>query len=244
MKFGKLIGGGLGWALGGPLGGVLGYLMGAALDNLTEAFNVKTHPENGEEKTMRGDFMVSLVVLSAAIIKADRKVLESEKEYVRQFFIRQFGEEAGNDGFKMLNDVLRQQFQIDPVANQVGKMLNHASRLQMLHYLFGIANADNNVHQFEVDEIERISRIMGISQADFASIRSMFVKNSFNAYQILGVEPSASDNEVKAAYRRKAVENHPDKVAYLGADVQAAAKEKFQKIQEAYEAIKKERGLN
>ena len=72
---------------------------------------------------------------------------------------------------------------------------------------------------------------------------AMFHKDSESAYTILEISPSATDDEVKAAYRRMAMKNHPDKVATLGPEVQKAAAEKFRKIQEAYETIKKQRGI-
>jgi len=244
-KFGKWIGGGIGWALGGPLGALLGYLMGAAFDNLTATYaGEQEQPSGNTSHTQRGDFMVSLAVLSAAVIKADRKVMQSEKDFVRQFYINSFGYEVGTDGFNMLNDILRQEIPVNDVARQVGQMLNHASKMQMLHYLFGIANADNEVHTLEISAIENIAQLMGVSQTDFDSIKSMFIKQTDSAYKVLGIEPNATDDEVKRAYRKMAMENHPDKVAYLGEDVQRAAKIKFQKINDAYEAIKRERGMN
>ena len=188
---------------------------------------------------------MSLVVLTAAVMKADGKVTQAELNYVKQFFVRQFGVEAATDGIRMLRDVLKQQIPVYEVSRQIGQMLNYSSRLQLIDYLFGISNADGSVQANESSVIEVIARNMGISDTDFNSIKSMFVKqDADSAYKILGISPSATDDEVKKAYRKMAVENHPDKVAYLGEDVQRAAKEKFQKINEAYEAIKKQRGFS
>ena len=72
----------------------------------------------------------------------------------------------------------------------------------------------------------------------------MFYKDTDSAYDVLEISPNATDDEVKSAYRRMAMKNHPDKVATLGPDVQKAAEEKFRKIQEAYETIKRQRGMN
>ena len=173
------------------------------------------------------------------------RVTQAELNYVKQFFVRQFGVEAATDGIRMLRDVLKQQIPVYEVSRQIGQMLNYSSRLQLIDYLFGISNADGSVQANESNVIEVIARNMGISDTDFNSIKSMFVKqDADSAYKILGISPSATDDEVKKAYRKMAVENHPDKVAYLGEDVQRAAKEKFQKINEAYEAIKKQRGFS
>ena len=254
MKFGKWIGGGIGWALGGPLGGILGYFIGAAFDTNSQpggqsqaGFSGRPSGSTGysQQQTSRGDFMVSLVVLTAAVMKADGKVTQAELNYVKQFFVRQFGVETATDGIRMLRDVLKQQIPVYDVSRQIGQMLNYSSRLQLIDYLFGISNADGVLHTSEVNVIEIIANNMGISSTDYNSIKSMFVKqDADSAYKILGISPSATDDEVKKAYRKMAVENHPDKVAYLGEDVQRAAKEKFQKINEAYEAIKKQRGFS
>ena len=64
-----------------------------------------------------------------------------------------------------------------------------------------------------------------------------------SAYKVLGVSPNATDDEVKRAYRRLALEHHPDKVAALGEDVRKAAEKKFQEINAAKELIWKARGL-
>ncbi len=253
MKFGKWIGGGIGWALGGPLGGILGYLLGSAFDNASASQDSRANfgqpggtygrPQE-QQSTSRGDFMVSLTVLTAAVMKADGKVTKSELDYVKQAFVHMFGVSAATDGIRMLRDVLKQEIPIYDVSHQIGQMLNNASKLQLLHYLFGITQADGEIHSNEVSLIEVIAKNLGISQSDFNSIKSMFVKDATSAYKILGLTPSATNEEVKKAYHKMAAENHPDKVAYLGEDVQRAAKEKFQKINEAYENIKKERGMN
>ena len=254
MRFGKWIGGGIGWALGGPLGGFLGYLIGSAFDSEPQSGNnnqggydgrQSRGPGHSRQQTSRGDFMVSLVVLTAAVMKADGRVTQAELNYVKQFFVRQFGVETATDGIRMLRDVLKQQIPVYDVSRQIGQMLNYSSRLQLIDYLFGIVSTKGSVLPSELRLIEVIASNMGVSNTDFNSIKSMFVKaDADSAYKILGISPSATDDEVKKAYRKMAVENHPDKVAYLGEDVQRAAKEKFQKINEAYEAIKKQRGFS
>ena len=124
--------------------------------------------------------------------------------------------------------------------------MDYSSRLQLLHYLFGIAAADGDVSNLELGVIQTISRSMGVVDADYQSIKAMFVREinaSDNAYKILGVDPSASDEEVKKAYREMAKKNHPDLVSNLGEEVRVAAEKKFQEINQAYEIIKKQRGM-
>jgi len=122
--------------------------------------------------------------------------------------------------------------------------MDYNSRVQLLHILFGIASADGKVDKSELDTIGTISSLLGISSADFLSIKAMFIKNTESDFQILEIESSASDDEIKKAYRKMAVKFHPDKVAHLGEDYRKDAEEKFKKVQEAYENIKKQRGFN
>ena len=146
----------------------------------------------------------------------------------------------------MLRDILNREYNLYDVSRQVGQYMDYSSRLQLLHYLFGIASADGMVSSAEMDVIHTISMYMGLSEMDYQSIKAMFVREvnaSENAYKILGVDPKASDEEVKKAYREMAKKNHPDLVSNLGEDVRAAAEKKFQEINQAYETIKKERGL-
>jgi DnaJ like chaperone protein len=176
-------------------------------------------------------------------MKADNKVVRAELDYVRSFFINQFGAEEGNRLITMLNEILKQDINVQEVSIQVGQYTGYAARLQLLHYLFGIASADNVVHPDEVEIISVISRYMGVSDPDYNSIKAMFVKNTGWAYDVLEITSGASNDEVKKAYREMAKKHHPDKVANLGDDVKRAATEKFQKISAAYEEIKKQRGI-
>jgi len=176
-------------------------------------------------------------------MKADGKVLKSELRYVKSFFKSQFGSRAP-EYLELLNGLLKKDIPLQNVCVQIRSQMQLAMRLQLLHYLFGIAKSDGNVHSSEVDKIRTIANYMSIPRADFESIRAMFYKEVGSAYKILEIDKSATDTEVKKAYRRMAKRYHPDKVSQLGPEVQKGATEKFQKIQEAYEQISKERGMN
>ncbi len=239
MKYGKWIGGGLGWAFGGPIGAILGFAFGSMYDGMQSG----KYAAEGQTRTGRGDFNASLLILSAAVMKADNKVTKSELEYVKAFLTRQFGPQAGQEQLLALRQILKQDFDVADVSRQISRFMEYASRLQLLHYLFGISGADGHIHPKEVAIIELIAGYMGVRRPDLNSIRAMFVKDVNNAYQILEITPDANDDEVKKAYRKMAVKYHPDKVAHLGEDVKKAATEKFQKVQAAYDEIKKQRGM-
>ena len=239
----KLILTGLGWSFGGPLGGIIGYAIGALFSGnkpclirseVTDTFG------NTEEKR---DFNVTLLVLSAAVMKADGNVKRSELDYVKRFFLQNFGQERAESYIKMLREILDKDYNLYEVSQQVGHYMDYSSRLQLLHYLFGIADADGAISQEELRVVNTISDYMGITNSDFLSVKAMFIKETDSAYKILGIDASASDEEVKKAYREMAKKNHPDLVSNLGEEVRQAAEKKFQEVNAAYEAIKKQRGL-
>jgi DnaJ like chaperone protein len=236
MRYAKWIGGGLGWAFGGPIGGILGFIFGTMVDGMQSGkFEYKP--------TQSGDFSVSLLVLSAAVMRADGKVMKSELDYVRSFFARQFGPEIAANRIQMLQEILKQDFNLPEVCQQIGQHMDYPARLQLLHYLFGISAADNHYNPKEVEMVGTIAGFLGIDRQDYESIRAMFVKEIDSSYKVLEINPEATDEEVKAAYRKMAVKYHPDKVEHLGPENQNSAKEKFQQLQAAYDEIKKRRGI-
>lgn len=245
-KYAKWIGGGLGWALGGPIGALLGFAIGSMVDE-TQVQIQKGEPgfsgQRYRHHTTTSDFTMSMLVLSAAVMKADGKVLKSELEYVKRFLGQQFSAAQVQRLLPVLREVLQKDINVREVCAQIRYNMEHPLRLQLLHYLFGIARADGSVSEREAATIQEIAHYLGINPNDFASIKAMFYKDTNAAYKILEISENASDAEVKKAYRKMAVKYHPDKLSHLGEDIQKAAKEKFQKVQEAYETIKKQRGI-
>jgi DnaJ like chaperone protein len=237
-NFTRWIAGGLGWAFFGPIGGILGFVVGSVVDG-TQSQTGKL--EQG--RTTTGDFAVSLLVLIAAVMKSDGKIVKSELDYVKKYFVQAFGESTASEAIMMLRDILNQDIDVREVSYQIKARMDYSSRLQMMHLLFGVSYADGKVHPLELDILQKIAGYMGITAKDFDSIKSMFIENTDGAYKILEIESSASNEEVKKAYRKMAVKYHPDKVSYLGEEFRKSANEKFQKVNEAYDKIKKERGI-
>jgi DnaJ like chaperone protein len=237
-KYGKWITGGLGWAFFGPIGGILGFAIGSIFDSA----QITTKFYTGESS--RNGFIVSLLVLVSAVMKADGKVLKSELDFVKKYFYDNFGPDAAREAMILLRDILKQQVPLKDVCTQIHDNVDYPSRLQLIHLLFGVAYADGIVDKEELDVINDIAGFMGVSSQDFESIKAMFVVNINSYYTILEVEPTATNEEIKKAYRSLAIKHHPDKVGYLGEDLRKNAEQKFQKITEAYEKIKKDRGFN
>ncbi len=195
------------------------------------------------QQISQNDFATALLVLSAAVMKADGNPLKSELNYVKQFFSQQFSSSFAQKQMLAFRDILKKNFDLAKVCSLIRQAQPPQQRSVLIQYLFGIAQADGNVSEAEVRTINQISVLLGISSYEFEQIKAMFYKNTSNSYKVLGLDKSASDSEVKKAYRKMAIKHHPDKFAQMGEEYQKAAKEKFQKIQEAYEQIKKERNL-
>lgn len=240
-KLGKWIGGGLGWAVFGPIGALLGFAVGSFFDGVNDTSN--TQQARTRVHTTQGDFIMSLLVLIAAVMKADGKVTKAELEFVKAFFRKSFGEEAAKEALLTLRDILKQNIPVDKVGWQIKINMDYAARMQLLHMLFGLSKADGNISKEEIDTIHYISNRIGITTKDETSIRAMFVEETNSAYKILEIEKTATDDEVKKAYYRMAKKHHPDKVSHLGEELQNKAKEKFQEINKAFDSIKKERGI-
>lgn len=240
-KFAKWIGGGLGWAVGGPIGAIIGFTIGSVVDGAGES--IKPYTGGSQHQTTTGGYVMSLLVLIAAVMKADGKIMKSELDYVKAFLKQNFGEESANEAVKMLRDLLNQTIPVGDVCLQIQRNMHYSARLQLLHFLFGIAQSDKQVSDKELKLIEFISSEMGITENDLKSIKAMFIQDTGYAYKILEIETTATDEEIKKAYRRMAMKYHPDKLATMGEEFQQAAQEKFRKVNEAYQKIKKERNI-
>ena len=154
-----------------------------------------------------------------------------------------YGKERANNAFKLFKGIVKKEISARQVCLQIRSHMPHASRLQLLHFLFGIAKADGFVVESEIEEIRKIAGYLYINERDYSSIKAMFYDASENAYQILEITKEASNEEVKKAYRKMVKKYHPDKLQGLGEEHLKGANEKFQSIQSANDRIKKERGL-
>ncbi len=240
----KWITGGLGFVLGGPIGAIIGFIIGSIIDG---ANNHELNYENQTgSSTAEGDFKMSLLILIAVVMKADGRFKKKELDVVKRFLLANFGEAGTLDALQILKELLKQDFDEQEVAQQIGRNMNYSSKLELLHLLFEIAYADGDGHPQEIAVLMRISNRLGISSLDFNAIHAPYqkTKDSNWAYKALEIEPTATPEEIKKAYRRMAMKYHPDKVANLGEEIKRTATEKFRSVNEAYEELKKTRGFN
>ena len=222
-------------------GAIIGFLLGSFFQSISKA----TFQTNFQRIQINPiDFELKLLALAGLVIKADKKVSPKELDFVRRYFVATYGKDRANEVFRVFNKELNKQ---DVSAVQLCQFFTqntrYESRLQLLHFLFGIAKADGTVSNAELLTLRQFSVYLRISSPDFESIKAMFIQQVGSSYKILEVDRNASDAEIKKAYRSLAKKHHPDKVQHLGEAYVKAAREKFQNIQKAYESIKQERGF-
>ncbi|WP_010177802.1 TerB family tellurite resistance protein [Aquimarina agarilytica] len=231
---------------------VAGFFIGYVIEQYSKKIvgdvsggNGRNRPNfSGRPRVSPSDFELNLLSLASIIIKADGAVNQTELNYVRQYFVQAYGKERANATFKTFNEVIKsREINTIKIASFIAQNTRYESRLQILHFLFGIAAADGHVSTNEVNRIREIAGAFRINQRDFESIKAMFFKEADNAYKILEIDKSATDSEVKKAYRTMVKKYHPDKLQHLPPHLIKGAEEKFQSVQQAYEQLQKERGF-
>ena len=261
-SFTKWLFAGLGWAIGGPIGGILGYFIGKAIspDKQLGDGEGRTFYHRGPYRNTgtQQDVNVALMVLIAAVMKVDGQVKRSELDYVKRFLLANYGEEHGKQMLKVLQQMVERDIPIDQVCAQIKVNTDYSTRYHMVDFLFGIGGADGEFQQSELNMLRLIAQYLGISQSDYTSIHERHVgrgdtnysdnsrsssSSTYNKdpYKVLGIDSSATDDEVKRAYRRMAMKYHPDRVAGMSEELQRNAAEQMKEINQAYEVIKDRR---
>ena len=271
MAAGKWIGGLLGFLQGGALGALAGFALGWLFDNEIDAVNEPyQNREHGQTQThtnqrgsqwqrvqaerQRNSFLFSFLALASYIIRADGKVMHSEMELLRNFLRQNFGAIAVKQGDDIVLKLFEQQKQmgwqrfqstIQQACFEIRSQMAYPERLQLLNFLVIMAQVDGHVVTEEINVLKEVAINLGLSATDVDSMLNLKDSSSSleAAYRVLGVSPSATNEEVKNAYRQMALKHHPDKVSTLGDDVRKAAQKKFQEINNAKDLIYKARGI-
>jgi len=269
LGYTKWIGAFLGYVNGGTLGAIAGFILGTVIDTFSDKRTDTASDSNAygaynntaedilkrARQSQQGDrngFLFSLMVLSAHIIQADGKIMHSEMEHVRNFLRANFGEtavEQGNNILLRLFDYRKQhgeqswKQQIGEACRQMRMAMPEEHRLQLVAFLADIAKADGITAESEIRELRNVAYNLGLNPQVIDQMLSLGGQSLDDAYKVLGLTKDATDDEVRKAYRKLALQYHPDRVATLGEDVKEAAKKKFQELNDAKDRIYKARNL-
>lgn len=229
-------------------GAIIGYFVGSFIDGINNSKGGRGAGSVFRDITNQSvspeDFELHLLSLCSIVIKADGSVSQREMDYVQQYFVGTYGKDKANAIFRTFNEVVKKrEISAEKICTYLNQRTRYEVRLQLLHFLFGIAQADGKIHPLEIDKISEIAGYFRVSRMDFESIKAMFIKSADNAYKILEIEKSATAEEIKKAYRTMAKKYHPDRVNTENEAIKRGAEEKFKEVQKAYETIQQERGL-
>jgi DnaJ like chaperone protein len=241
-----LVGALIGFLAGGPVGGIVGFLIGMYVEyiskdneNSSEAGGEFVKTENGSQPN---DFGMALLILIAAIMNADGTAMKSELDLVKRMLVRTYGEARAQQMLLILRELIKQKQDVSIVCRQIRLRMVYSQRLELMHVLFRISRADNDINAQEIQMLSYIAVQLGITTPDFMSLRAMFITTPDSDYKILDVSPGAEEDEVKKAYRKMAMRFHPDRLQGLSENEKKAAQEKFLRVKKAYDAIKARKG--
>jgi DnaJ like chaperone protein len=235
MKYRKWVGAGLGWVVtGSPIGAVVGFGAGSLLDSDKAKFvNTKN----------TSDFEVNLLLLSASLIKSEKGVTFSELDFIRDFWKVHFGAENIEEKMNILNHFLQKEYEAKKACIDIHASTDFTFRVQIMHYLFDLAEADKPLSENERNCIFKLGCWMNINDVDFLAIEDARNPKSLTDFQILGVREDDSIEVIRTAYRKLILSYHPDKHQKSSAEYKKKLEMKVVELKEAYERIKKSRSM-
>jgi DnaJ like chaperone protein len=248
--WGKIVGGTAGFALGGPIAALLGVMAGHALDQLVEqsvgsAMTVATPTDPKDHPGLREiAFTIGVIALGAKMAKADGEVTRDEVEAFRSFFHVPSGEEKNVERFFDL--AKRDAAGFEPYARQVAALFPDAPEIleNVLEGLFDIAKADGKVGAAEAEYLAKVANIFGLSSERFERARAAALGNvECEPCVVLGIDPLATDEQIREAWLRQVKANHPDRLIAQGLPEEAiqVANRKLALINDAYDRLRRQR---
>ncbi len=236
--WGKLAGAAAGLAVGGPIGALLGGVAGHYVID-------RDKEEEGPAENQVA-FTVGVIALGAKMAKADGVVTMDEVSAFKEVFKVPDGEMK--NVARVFNLAKQDVAGYEAYAEQLSTMFKDNRKLleDVLEGLFHIAKADEALHKGEEEFLAQVAKRFGFTDTEFSYIKARHVVASKrNPYDVLGIKPEISNEELKAQYRRLVADNHPDKLIARGVPPEfiTLATEKVATINEAYDSIARERGI-
>lgn len=256
--WGTLLGGTLGYMFGGPLGALLGAALGRNFDRGIIETDRNAGFDPGRQERVQAAFFAATFSVMGHIAKADGRVTPDEITATESIMSRmQLGPAQRKAAIGLFNEGKKAGFPLEDVLEQFRQECHRRYSLLQVFMEIQIATAmaDGSIHPAERRIIHHVGSLLGFSRAEIERLFGMEhgprpgtarPQPVAEAYEVLGIERTASDAEVKKAYRRLMNQHHPDKLIAKGLpeEMIRIATEKTQQIKEAYERIKTERGMN
>jgi DnaJ like chaperone protein len=269
---GKVFGGAFGFLLGGPLGGILGAALGHQFDKGMEGFEGSPGVsfEPGDQRRVQMAFFTATFSIMGHLAKADGKVSRAEID-LAEAIIRDMdlGVDMRQAAIRLFNEGKSSNFPLDDALEQLRRECHRRTTLirMFIEIQMRAAFADGDLNPIEDRLLQYICSRLQFSKFEYQRLKAIFTAQQRfseysreqrnrparpqpprieDAYAVLGLRPSASDGEIKKAYRRLMSQNHPDKLVSKGLpeEMIKLATEKTQQIRKAYELIREKRGIN
>ena len=228
------------------IGALLGYYFGGIIGGFGAFFLIRELIKINVGSNITYD--LALLKLSGLLIKSDGRVDPEEIQYVREFFIKNFGIARANFLFKEIKKN-NTPSTIDENCQILFKTLNHSQFYSVIQFLYALSLSDGNISKSEDDFIKMIAVNLGFSNESLRVIRNQFVSSEYSSdnsndeilkhLNVLGLKKGATKDDIKSSYRNLAKEFHPDKLSGMSQGIIKLAKEKFQKINSSYDYLNK-----
>ena len=253
---GKIVGGTIGLALGGPLGAIAGAAFGHFFDQTNEMARHGGMQGQGQgprlstHEDAQMTFFVAAFSMLAKLVQADGRVTQDEIATIERFMQDdlRLSPASRQVAINIFNTAKTSPHAFDDFALQFYQAFRNRPEILtfMLDILVRVALADRDFSAVEAELVRRAARIFGLPEPDVLGRGGRQGPAQDHFYRTLGVAPEASDEEIKKHYRTLVKEFHPDRIAAKGLPDEFTdfAESKFREIQEAYEAIKKVRGMS
>ncbi len=254
---GKILGGAFGFMLGGPLGALIGATFGHNFDKGMRGVTSEGWGMGNQQRVQTAFFSATFSVMGH-VAKADGRVTSDEIRMARAVMDQlQLDATLRKAAEKLFNEGKKPEFPLDDLLQQFRREASRRTTLIQMFMEIQIqaAYADGVLHPAEKKILLHISSVLGIPRGLYEQLESM-VRAGLggradtrgrptleSAYETLGLKSSASDAEIKRAYRRLMSQHHPDKLVAKGLpeEMMKMASEKTHQIRMAYEAIQESR---
>lgn len=239
---GQLLGGGIGFVLGGPIGAILGAVIGGSMEGRSSAGGSFTGEQN-----LQATYFTAAFSMLGKMAAADGNVSQDEARLVEDFTRRQMrlDERTREFAMKIFHEASGSDVPFEALADQFYQAFTARPEFlrSMLDMLLQVSIADRKMHPNEDRILKAAAERFRIPQEEFIRMREQYMPDTDRHYAVLGCDPQSSMDEIKTRYRRLVQDYHPDKITAKGLPEEFSqfAAKKFHEIQEAYEAVKKER---